>query len=101
MRMSDWSSDVCSSDLVAQEGTPGSRVAGAAPRPPPAAQHPQRLLVEVLRQIADRRPDFVVHRMALAVGGVAQGNQLESEAALLQSEDLLRDEGLEIGRAHV
>src|SRR3546814_7289382 len=49
---------------VAQEGTPGSRVAGAAPRPPPAAQHPQRLLVEVLRQIADRRPDFVVHRMA-------------------------------------
>src|SRR3546814_10415851 len=30
MRISDWSSDVCSSDLLAREG-PGTRVRGAAP----------------------------------------------------------------------
>src|SRR3546814_1127417 len=34
MRISDWSSDVCSSDLLAEGGVLATQIPGSAPRPP-------------------------------------------------------------------
>src|SRR3546814_3708732 len=65
MRIGDWSSDVCSSDLVGVHGRTHGRPAVAAPAPPPLrARQPQGQ--------ARRRPDA---RSVLSQGARAQGSR--------------------------
>src|SRR5262249_54546786 len=56
--------------------------------------HPQRLAVEILRQVVDRSADFPVHGMPPAIRRAAQRDDEDVEAAALERGDLLRDERL-------
>ncbi len=67
---------------------------GPAQREEHAAQHAQRLLVEIFRQIGHRRLDPAVHRVNRFLGRVPQRPDFEVEPAILQGQDFLRDEGL-------
>ena len=60
----------------------------------PGPQNPQRLAQQVFGQVAHRRADFFVHRMAPVVGRPPQGVDGDVEAAALEGRDLLGDEGL-------
>ena len=78
---------------VPQQLRPRGAVAGAAAHPPPRGEHAERRVVQVFRQVAHGRPHFRVHRMGAVVGGAAQRHDADVEAAALQAEDLLGDEG--------
>ena len=65
-----------------------------APHPAPGGGDPRRLLVEILRQIDHRRGDRPVQVVHRRVGRVAQRDDGQREAAALERQDLLRDEGL-------
>ena len=84
---------------IGEPGAPRGPVAGQAPRLAPAAPNPQRLLVEVFRQVQKLGPNLAVYRMRGLVGRMAQRNDQDVEPALFEREDLLCDEGL--GQARV
>src|SRR3546814_4140814 len=63
MRISDWSSDVCSSDLDADEGPDGAAVGDQ-----PAAVAEQGEIAEQLRQVEDRQGDRQQRRCLEGVG---------------------------------
>ena len=63
-----------------------------------AARHASRLVMQIFRQVAHRRGDLMVHQMLRGVGRMAQRPDFESQAALLQSQQFLRDEGLRQAR---
>ncbi len=73
---------------------PGRGVARQAPGAPPAAPDALGLLIQVFRQIANRRADLVVDRVTVRVRRVAQADEPDIEAAALQAPDLLGDESL-------
>ena len=92
-------------------GCASGRAAGRAAKAPSARQKPARgrhgeqaraaparLLVQIFREIVNRRLDLVVHRMALGVGRPSQRHDDEFEPGLLQAEQFLRDEGLRQAR---
>jgi len=83
---------------VADKGAPCMAVAGPARHLAPGAQHPQRLAVQIFRQVARHRADFFVQRMARAVGGAAQGVNAHIQPALLQRVNLARDKRLRQAR---
>src|SRR3546814_4373669 len=66
MRMSDWSADVCSSDLVDGE-LPARQVS--------------RILAEAASDVADRA-DAQAHQVAVGVGGVAHEVAVQAAARL-------------------
>ena len=95
----------------AGRGWPWDRAAGRPARPPAGArkrrpqqlpaqsrEHPQRLLVEIFRQVADRCPDQPVQLMDAPVGRAAQRHDLDVQAEPLQRQDLLGDEGFRQAR---
>src|SRR3546814_3017065 len=103
MRISDWSSDVCSSDLEAPPSAPSldqsatlTRIAGplaiAAIDHPHAALHLQILAAAYAIGAADAARD-----MAAAYAQVRE--QLERPLGRFQANQHLCD-GMEIGRAH-
>ena len=67
--------------------------------PERAPQHPHRLLVEVFRQIGDAGLDGLVHGMHGPLGRMAQGPDFQVQAALLEGQDFLGDEGF--GKARI
>ena len=73
---------------------PGRAVAWRAPHPPPGAQHAQRLLIQILRQIEHGRRDLAMQRVHGGIGRVAQRHDQQRQAAALERQQLLRDEGL-------
>ena len=79
---------------IGEPGAPRRGIAGQAPRDAPAAQYPQRLLVEIFGQVQTLRPDLAVHRVDRLVGRVAQRDDLDVEPALFERRDLLGDKGL-------
>src|SRR5688572_2842249 len=60
----------------------------------PTTENPQRLQQQVFRQVEQRRLYFGVHRVAARVGGLAQRNDGDVQAAALERGDLLGDEAL-------
>src|SRR3546814_1348696 len=84
MRISDWSSDVCSSDLEAQH----------------ADRDVVQLLLAGLEQLVAREGlEEVDQRLAVVAGRPEPGARHQLGDALAQQRDLLG--ALEIGRAHV
>src|SRR3546814_13648503 len=79
MRISDWSSDVCSSDLIEQFGHDDVRAADEAH--PPFGR-----LVGVVEQIEHERPGGVDER-AGAVGAIVRGDQPAAGLAGQRSEE--------------
>ena len=57
-------------------------------------QDAARLLVEIFRQIAHRRLQCIVQRMALLVGRVAHRPDVEAQSMPFQLNQFLGDEGL-------
>ncbi|MNU77247.1 hypothetical protein D3C71_668210 [compost metagenome] len=55
---------------------------------------PQRLFVQIFRQIVDGRLDLVMYRMPLLVGRSAHRHQFQLEAGEFQAAQFLRDKGL-------
>src|SRR3546814_18745369 len=95
MRISDWSSDVCSSDLFARHRTPRENV---PPRPDPAEwpahQPPRRqdVRLHAVEQARKAHPAFVAHqRDAVAASGQpgregGGGNHMAAGAAASAAE---------------
>ena len=84
---------------VGEPQPPRGAVARAPANRAPGAQEAERCPVQIFRQIVHGRPDLVVHRMARAIGRVAQGVDDDIEPARFQALDLLRDKGL--GQARI
>jgi hypothetical protein len=83
--------------IAAEIGPPaaaGGAIAREPPGAPPAAQAAERLVQDVFGQIENRRLDLPMDGMDGAVGRMAQRDDADVEAARLQPEDLLGDEGL-------
>src|SRR3546814_2909421 len=101
MRISDWSSDVCSSDLI------------LSIRPPrPSISAPQRLIDKKLsfrvvlrnsRAIDDRMRAVgrILQNIGLADGAVAQIGSGPMRSKRREQDDVAALGGHEIGRAHV
>src|SRR3546814_1029622 len=108
MRISDWSSDVCSSDLFARHRTPRENV---PPRPDPAEwpahQPPRRqdVRLHAVEQARKAHPAFVAHqRDAVAASGKlgreggggnhiaagAAGSEEDRKSTRLNSRSLMR-----------
>ncbi|MET3890365.1 hypothetical protein ABIE41_001441 [Bosea sp. OAE506] len=83
---------------VAQEDRQQPQQTGPHQRAQDAAQHPPGLLMQILRQIVYRHADLVVHQVACGIGRAPQRPDREGQAALLQAEQFLRDEGLRQAR---
>src|SRR3546814_12079189 len=85
MRMSDWSSDVCSSDLSAQApGSPRRRASSAAldaRRPAPSAAASTPVVVAGQREAVLARPLGLVHRL---IGATEQGLQALARARIVE-----------------
>ncbi len=62
--------------------------------PPPGAEHAQRLLIEIFREITDLGADLLVDRVDRWIVGMAERDDLERDPALLKSQNFLGDEGL-------
>ena len=57
-----------------------------------SAQHAQRLLVQIFRQIDDARLDLVMDGMAFLVRWPAHGDEGQIEAGALEAQQFLRNE---------
>src|SRR3546814_7191368 len=101
LRISDWSSDVCSSDLVAGTGRTGRH----------AGRHPVDLLQILVVDAVDAQRALLHHAVGMVVFprsvGAGSGAQLAADAAVGVDEDdavllaLVAAPGRTIGRAHV
>ena len=72
---------------------PCRTVAGQASNTPPGTQNPRGFLIQVFGQIADRCGDLVVDGMGRPVCRVTQRNDPDRQAAALQCQDFLGNEG--------
>src|SRR3546814_10247964 len=85
MRISDWSSDVCSSDLSAQApGSPRRRASSAAldaRRSAPSAAASTPVVVAGQREAGLARPLGLVHRL---IGATEQGLQALARARIVE-----------------
>src|SRR5262249_32725106 len=79
---------------VAQELLPCGAVAGEAPRGEPTPEAAQRFAPEIFRQVEHGGAGLAMNRVDRAVGRTAKRDDAEVEAALLESADLLGNEGL-------
>ena len=77
---------------VAPKNARRPRETGQSPRGAPGAPYPSRFVVQIFRQIKDRRHNLVMYRMARRIGRVAQRDDANVHAALFQGADFVRDE---------
>ena len=84
---------------IAQPDGAGRAVTGQAPHTPPGAHHAHRLIAQIFGQIQQRRADFGVYRVDAFIGGMAQRDNQDIQAAPLECRDFLRDKGL--GQARI
>ncbi len=83
--------------IATEVGEPGPERAGEPrhrPRPADPGHGAARLVLQILRQVGDRRGDLAVDRVAGGIGGVAQRTDVEAESPRLEGAHLLGDEGL-------
>src|SRR3546814_11259142 len=100
MRISDWSSDVCSSDLHSQAAAPAAPVTDAAPQEDPAMQAGRELSQLFLQGDTDAVWARMSPQMQEALGSAAAlaqfraqvGQQLGEEQAVLD-ESASADQG--------
>src|SRR3546814_7410778 len=96
MRISDWSSDVCSSDLLADQGGPGRLRSGQGPR---QIQQRQRGAVRPAADPAARLFPSCGRQWRQRPAGSEPA--LRPEQRVRSGPALLYEAGAQIGRAHV
>src|SRR5262245_33894309 len=79
---------------IGQEGFTHQRIAREPTCLPPRTQDPQRLVMEIFRQIGHRSLDIVMDRMTLLLGRMAHRDKGELQALQLEPAQLLGDERL-------
>src|SRR3546814_10668069 len=98
MRISDWSSDVCSSDLVGQQQHAGGTLADLGDPADIAALADRRLALADAIAATDV-DQHGAHETAAAIGDDAAGDK--SLAEVRAGREPAAPRGIEIGRAHV
>ncbi len=83
---------------IAKENPHQARKTRQARRVQEAAQHAQRFLIKIFRQVVGFRPHGSVERMHGCIGGPAQRPDVERKAETLERQQLLRDESLRKAR---
>ena len=68
---------------IAPPRRPGRSESRAAALTEPSSDDPKRFVVQIFRQIANRRFDFVMDRVAFRIGRVTQRNDADRHTALL------------------
>ena len=77
---------------VAKPDPKGFAVTGPFSRYPPRPHDADGFILEIFGKVIDRCADFVVDGVASRIGRMAQGNQLDIQAAHFQRTNFLRDE---------
>ena len=78
---------------IMEETRAGGLVARQLARLPPRADHAQRVVLHILRQVDDRRLDARMHGMDRGIGRQAQRVNHELQPTRLEPRHLLGDEG--------